>query len=318
MATYNIDEVKPNTVVETITDEQCESLKNNTGLDPAAGKTNCEYFNDELIPLLAQEVNAILKGSDINIYANDESKCSDDELPTHASMWSRILRYSQALTCILCAYDPFIAQLLKSGKFPQVLMGADNSDYPIWQTPDDTPRKGSLIPVTSGGVWQAIQDAILSVWHIWDKHPELQYYAATMDELNELTDMEDGDLALVANGKDGVNEVLSWNEAAKMWVEEDVAGAELANFTVVHFTKGYWAGKELYYMNDGGEPIWSLMDANLRELEDRMERAEAELAKAVRPQDGTTKYLLTTRAGLSAANAVPTTSGKTTIVLITG
>lgn len=318
MATYNVDEVKPNLVVENITDEECESLKKNTGADPAEGKTNCEFFNDELIPLLRQEVNAILKGSDINIYANDESKCADDELPTHASMWSRILRYSQALTCILCAYDPFLATLLKSGRYPQILMAAEGSEYPVWQTPDNTPRKGSQIPVTSGGVYQAIQDAILSVWHIWEDHPELQYYFDTAAELNALTGMSDGDLALVANGPDGKNEILSYNAAAGMWVEEDTAGIDLANFTVTHFTKGYWAGKELYYMKSGTTPVWSLMDANLKDLEDRVKAAEDNLKLAVKPYDGTTEYLLTTRASLSAANSVAAVSGKTTIVLITG
>lgn len=318
MATYNVDEVKPNLVVDNITDEECESLKLNTGADPEQGKTNCEFFNDELIPLLRQEVNSILKGSDINIYANDESKCADDELPTHASMWSRILRYSQALTCILCAYDPFLAQLLKSGRYPQILMAAEGSEYPVWQTPDSTPRRGSQIPVTSGGVWQAIQDAILSVWHIWEDYPEVQYYVDTVAELNALTGMADGDLALVGTGPDGINEILSWNEAAGMWVEEETVGVDLANFTVTHIEKGYWAGKELYYMNSDGTPVWSLMDANLKALEDRVKAAEDELQLAVKPYDGTTEYLLTTRANLTQANAVAAVSGKTSIILITG
>ena len=319
MATYNMDEVQPNLVVENITDEECQSLQNNTGADPDQGKDNCEFFNDELIPLLQQELNAILHGSDITIYANDESKCADDNLPTHASMWSRILRYSQALTCILCAYDPFLAQILKSGRYPQVLMAAENSEYPVWQTPDSTPRKGSDIPVPSGGVYQAIQDAILSVWHIWEDHPEFDYYFDTYAELEALTGMEDSDTALVAKGDDDkINVYYSYNDAAQVWVEEEEVGVDLANFTVTHFNKGYWADKELYYMNSGGEPIWSLMDANLRVIEDRVAAAERELAIAVQAHDQTTKYLLTTRATLAEANAVEATEGKSTIVLVTG
>ena len=318
MATYDMNDVKPDLVVENITEEQCESLKLNTGADPEQGKTNCEFFNDELIPLLQQEVNSILHGSDINIYANNESKCADDGLPTHASMWSRILRYSQALTCILCAYDPFLAQLLKSGRYPQVLMAAEGSEYPVWQTPDSTPRKGSQVPVTSGGVYQAIQDAILSVWHIWEDYPEIQYLVQNTTELNALTGMADGDIVLVATGPDGINEIMSWNDAAGMWVEEETFGVDLANFTVTHVEKGYWANKELYYMNADGTPVWSLMDATIAALEDRMDDIEDDLKLAVKPYDGTTEYLLTTRATLAAANAVPAVSGKTSIILITG
>lgn len=324
MARYNIDEVKPDLVVEGITDEQCDSLKNNTGLDPDEGKNNCEVFNEELIPLLAQEINAILKGSDINIYANDESKCADDDLPTHASMWSRIYRFSQALTCILCAYDPFLATLLKSGRYPQVLMAAEGSEYPVWQTPDSLPRKGSQVPITSDGVFRAIEDAILSVWHLWDEYPEFAYYFIDIAERDAQTGMADGDLALVRDGENGdYNVVYSWNEAAEMWVEEEIVGVDLPNFTVTHFTKGKWATKELYYMKSGdgatATPVWSIMDAHLEDLEQRLADLEARFAQGVvLAQDGTTNYLLTTRATLSEATAVPPTSGKTTITLITG
>lgn len=324
MARYDMNDVKPDLVVEGITDEQCDSLKNNTGLDPNEGKNNCEVFNEELIPLLAQEINAILKGSDINIYANDESKCADDGLPTHASMWSRIYRFSQALTCILCAYDPFLATLLKSGRYPQVLMAAENSEYPVWQTPDTLPRKGAQVPITSDGVYRAIQDAILSVWHLWEEYPEFAYYFVDIAERDAQTGMADGDFALVRDGENGnYNVIYSYNETAQMWVEEEIVGVDLPNFTVTHFTKGKWAGKELYYMKSGTDPnaapVWSIMDAHLEDLEMRLDAIESRInTGVVLAQDGQTNYLLTTRPTLNEAIAVPVTAGKTTITLITG
>ncbi len=315
----NVDEITPNIVVDPITDAECESLGNNTGLDPDEGLTNCEVFNKELIPLLQQEVNAILRGSDLNIYANDESKCVEDTLPTHASMWSRIYRYAQALTCILCKYDPFLATLLKSGRYPQVLMAAEGSEYPVWQTPDSTPRAGSQVPVTSGGVYTAIQNAILSVWHIWEEHPEFDYYARTLTARDALTGMEDGDTVLVRDGEtDEYNVIYSWNETAEVWVKEEVVGVDIPNLTVTHINKGYFEDKEIYYMNADGSPLWSLLDANIQDLEDRIAVVEREILQAVNPQDGTTKYLLTTRATFAQADAVPETTGKTTIALITG
>lgn len=326
-------QVKPADIIAAITDEQCESIKNNTGIYNN-GNTTCDDLAGELLCDIRQDLEAVLKNEAMTIFANDFSKCDEyDTNPTLASMWSRIYRFSQAVTCVLCAYDPFIATLLKSGRFPQVLMGAvsDTMDeeemgcsltgYPVWANPDTYPTQNSLKPVTSGGVYQAIRDAILSVWHIWEEHPEFDYFGQAYDTgdnpLTSQTGMVEGDTALVCT--DGTDYNILYTYTNGQWEVDEVLGpTAVPNFTVTHIKKGYWADKGMYVFLDDGIPTWQVMDANLTELEYRVEALEDIYSRAVlsQPQDSNL-YLVTTRPTLSQAMAVPATSNKVTLTFVT-
>lgn len=151
-------------LAEEVNANECNNLKNGHGTN-GSDTTNCDVFQNDLIPALIQEYKSIQRG-DIVIAANEDSKCSDGSpLPTLASILSRILRFSQAVACVLCTYDPILINILKSGEYPQILMGQTGSKYPIWRNPSETPTPGSKLPITSGGVWEAIQQAIMSVFH---------------------------------------------------------------------------------------------------------------------------------------------------------
>ena len=321
--------VQPADIMAALTETECENLKNNTGLD-GSSSDNCEDLQGGLLCDIRQELEAVLKNESMTIYANDFSKCSEtDENPTLASMWSRIYRFSQATSCILCAFDPFIIKLLKSGRFPQVLMGApadvlpeDLTGYPVWVSPDTYPTASSTRPVTSDGVYRAVEDAILSVWHIWREHPQFEYYADHTTEgvhpLSEITDMEVNDTALVKDNGEGEYNVI-YKYYDDDWQKEEVIGTDIPNFTVTHIVKGYFEGKGIYYFDDSGTPTWQIMDANLSELEERMDVLEEKFNHAIISQTSdTNSYMLTTRATLAQANAVPATSGRTTLIFITG
>lgn len=324
------EEVAPADLIAALTETECENLKNNTGLD-GTQDSNCEDLQGGLLCDIRQELEAILKNESMTIFANDFSKCSDtDENPTLASMWSRIYRYSQAVTCVLCSFDPFIAKLLKSGRYPQILMGApadvmpgDLTGYPVWVMPDDYPNADSGRPVTSDGVYRAIEDAILSVWHLWREHPEFHYYADHTTEgshpLSEITDMEVNDTALVKeNGVDGEYNII-YKYYDDDWQKEEVIGTDIPNFTVTHIRKGYFADKGIYYFDDSGTPTWQIMDANLTELERRMELLEEKLERTVISQESDpNSYMITTRPTLAQANAVPATPGRVTLTFVTG
>lgn len=336
---YNICDVRqeivqPADIMAALTETECENLKNNTGLDGTA-EDNCEDLQGGLLCDIRQELEAVLKNQSMTIYANDLSKCSEtDENPTLASMWSRIYRFSQAVSCVLCSYDPFMATLLKSGRYPQVLMGAaaDTMDeeemgcsltgYPVWVNLDTYPTASITKPVTSGGVYNAIRDAILSVWHLWEEHPSFQYYAAHTtsgdNPLSQITDMEENDEALVKENEDGEYNVI-YKYYDSDWQKEEVIGMDIPNFTVTHIEKGYWADKGLYYFKDGSRPTWQIMDANLTELEQRVDTLEVKYAHTVVSQTSdTNSYMMTTRSTVSAANSVPATTERTTLVFITG
>lgn len=326
--------ISPADIVPAITEEQCQNLKNNSGIYGTASD-NCEDFQGLLCDI-RQDLEAVLRNESMTIFANDFSKCSEtDENPTLASMWSRIYRFAQAVTCVFCAYDPFMSVLLKSGRYPQVLMGSPTQTmtdeemgcsqvgYPVWVTPDDYPTEGSYKPVTSDGVYDAVQDAILSVWHIWEEHPSFTYYAEYEDKgdypLSSITDMAEYDYALVKENDEGeFNVIYQWYDDG--WQKKEVLGkGTIPNFSVTNIEKGYWAGKEIYYFEENGVPTWNLMDANLTYLEKRVEAVEEIYKRAILSQDSdNNRYLITTRPNYTQAMAVPATAGKVTLTFITG
>lgn len=315
--------VKPADIVPAITSDQYQSLKNNTGIYNN-GRDNCTDFNGELLCDIRQDLEFVLQNRPMTIFANDFSKCSDDDKsPTLASMWSRIYRFSQAVSAVLCAYDPFIATLLKQGKYPEVLMGAVQAGgYPQWIKPDEVPKENSKAPVTSGGIVTAIHDALMAVWHVWEEHPEFDYYAGEYNTgnnpLTSQTGMVEGDTALV--GKNGSKWNVIYKYTGGHWVEQSVLGlGNVPNFSVTHINKGYWADKELYMFHDTetNTDTWNIMDADLSNFTRRIEAVEAKYNKAVMTGDSV-NYLLTTRANFSSANSVACANGKDTIVLITG
>lgn len=316
----------PDAVVNEITKDECANIKANTGL---AGneKDNCPDL-ETMVCAIKQEVDAIANGA-ITISANNESKCRDDGLPTLASMWSRILRWSQAVSCVLCAYDPYIATLLKMGKYPQILMGAvQEGGYPQWVNPDDMPTEGSQKPVTSDGVIKAIQEALLGVWHPYEEYPHFTYFAQTINQTTDpqnlnaqttATPPAEGDTALVANDGTRTSAVYTYTNGNWVFTKQlTEANDNLKNFAVTNILKGYYATKDVYYFDGGGTPTWDVMDADLSVLEQRVGELEKIFQQSVLGQKDGEEYVMTTRPNLAQANAVPCTNGKETIVLITG
>lgn len=340
--------IKPADVVPAISDTQCKNIKDNHGIYGTA-ENNCEDLTGELLCDIRQDLEYVLNMGVGNIFANDDSKCKeDDPSPTLASMWSRIYRFSQAVTCILCAYDPFINTLLKAGRFPQVLMGAQTEEfdemdgcckkvgYPTWVTPDELPTLDSNRPVTANGITRAIKDAIMSVWHIWEEEPEFTYFAQTINDPNDpysLTEQmkkwpaKEGDTCLLASAPEcggGTAEyeyrhdndpsgdlTVKWrfNKCLKK------GGVEhLTNFAVTHINGGYYVDKGVYFFDE----TWQVLDADLGTLESRVDELERIFEHSVLSQDNTTQYVMATRPNLSAAKAVPCTNGKETLVFITG
>lgn len=317
--------IPANKVVDQISSGECDGLKANKGFD-GKQKDNCVDLT-ALVCDIKQDADAIAVQRNMVVAANEASKCDENDDPTLASMWSRILRYVQATTCVLCEYDPFIAKLLKSGRFPQVLIGArEDGGYPEWKEPDTYPTRDSKLPVTSNGVYRAVRDAILGVWHGWEENPEFDYFAQDLngDALQSLTAQtaefppEEGDTALVTSN--GTSHSVKYVYRNKAWQQEKVftLADGLRNFVVTHINKGFFAGQAVYYFLHGETPTWQVMDADLTELEHRIDTLEEIFSHAVLAQSNNESYLLTTRDSLSAAKAVPATEGRITITLITG
>lgn len=317
-----------NQVMPELTDSERQNLRINKGLSGTANE-NCPDL-EAMICDIKQEVEAIANQRSMVIAANDTSKCNPDTDPTHASMWSRLLRYTDAVTQILCAYDPFIATLLKSGRFPQILMGAvQEGGYPQWISPDTYPTENSKKPVTSGGVYQAVKDALLGVWHVWEQYPEFDYFAQSLNSSTDANNLAvqsaktvptEGDTALVRY--DGTNYNVLYTYTGGSWTKtKTLTGADgLTNFATTHINKGYYGSNAVYYFDEGGSngSTWQVMDTDLGELEKKVEELQKIFEQSVLSQASGEKFVLTTRATLAQANAVPCTNGRSTIVLITG
>lgn len=304
---------------------ECDNLQDDSGTS-GQDESNCDVLNNDLIPALISVYQRITTGN-INIYANEDSKCDESTDPTIASILSRILRFDQAVACILCTYDPKLISYLKSGRYPQVLMGGgSNSSYPIWQNPSTAPTQNSQLPITSGGVFTAIQEAILSVFHKatddvqWVEnggHYTYDYYADTLADLldQDLTDLATDDRALIKDGEDGTNQEYVYDGST--WENLDVIG-DTNNYAVIEVEKGYYADKELYWLHDAADNTsWNLMDATLKDLEDRVSALEAIYADAVLSADANS-YLFGVKTTLAQAQDVPATTGKQTITLVIG
>ncbi len=306
---------EPKDSVPAITDDECLSLRNNTGIDPSEEIDDCQAMAEQILPLIKQELDMIATGNK-TIFANEDSKCKEgDPNPTLASMLSRIYRMAQAIACNLCSYDPNLVTRLKSGQATQVLWGQGTDNLPLWVTPDSTPIQGSMNLAYSGAVYDAIHTALLGTFHLWEGHEQFEYYANTLNDLNDQTGFTDGDKALVLNSNGGMNQV--YTRSGNSWTPGEVLGRP-ENFATTHITKGEWTDKELYffYNPETSSSTWNLLDANLGATQAAINQLADLVADAVMSSD-TTQYLFTTRQTLAQANAVPATAGKTTIVLIT-
>lgn len=328
--------VLPSYLAREINEElstECDNLadaKGTTGNDEG----NCDVLNNDLLPAIQQVYYQIQHGT-MNIYANEDSKCNEDNAPTLSSILSRLLRFDEAIACILCTYDPQLINYLKSGTYPQILMGGgSNSKYPVWQNPSTKPSADSVLPITSDAVYKAIHSAIDSVFHKATDDSSwvsaggsftYQYYGDTPADLYTQYDPTgvdpdkpipvEGDLAMVLDGADGVNEEYKYIEGE--WVGLDVIG-EPNNFAVIEVEKGDYGDKELYYLHDpAGNVSWNVLDFNLTQLEGRVEALEAVYKTAVLSYDKT-EYLFGVAPTLAEAEAITPTTGKTTVALVIG
>ena len=306
-------------LVDPISESECSSLGNNTGLDISDAETTCQALQQRLLPLLAQIMSDISSGV-MTIYANDDSKCDDNNDPTLASMMSRIYRVSQAFACILCQYDPTLSNMLMAGSFPQVLMGGQTANgYPGWVTPDTAPTEGSQKTVTSGGVYTAIQNAIMSVWHMWklpssqgSTEGNYQYLVYSAGDL-PTSGNTNGDWSIVYNQTTHTVTTYKWSGSS--WVStKTFTASEMQDFAVVHIVKGEWEDKGLYWFDTS----WNLLDADLGNLEARMTALEQQYNASVVALDNSSSYKIGVVASAADAASITPTTGVTKIIFISG
>ena len=102
-----------------------------------------------MVELICQELNMI-KNGEKTIYANCQTKklCDPYSMnPTWESILSRILRYSQAVVCLLCSMDNMD---ISSGEDGEVYRASEPGQYGYWEKLASDITEGSPILASSG------------------------------------------------------------------------------------------------------------------------------------------------------------------------
>lgn len=276
---YNTEPITFFTIPTVVSNDTCESL-------------------DYMVQLICQIYKAIKEGN-IVIYMNDDTKqwCEgEDGIPTLAAIMSRVDRFMHAVGCTLCSMEGFI-ELLKASEPNQVFMAQAG-----WVDCDDTPTEGSVRPVTSDGVKQAVDDLVSQVWHFIDSY---DYYGTDLADLQSQTPPSSGRTGIVDNHR------YHWNGSS--WVDDGVA-PEISNFGVIHINGGKYAEEAYYWFVDD----WNRLDADTEAIERRLEALESlKLVESLDPG----QYKIATADGTKTAAQVsaliPTDATMDTIILLT-
>lgn len=268
-----IDELIPNqTVYEVRVKAKCgqnegtgEITEFTTPLLDSPINYNCENYQ-YMVDMICQVMRAIDHGMK-TIYANDDAKELCDpysENPTFAAMWSRVLRFYHGAICAMCEMTDTV---LKSGVPGQVYMGQVG-----WQDMSDLVAEGDELVSTSNSVEARLADAVHEVWHF---HGVYTYLVATRTDLDNLTDAENGDRAIVADETDTDDNIAVYTYDGSAW--GNVQHEDLDDFSAVQLEKGSQTSigrvkpDETWYVF---KDHWSHLTADTSEIERQIDALE--------------------------------------------
>lgn len=304
--------VNPDTICGTLTGLQCgttyylrswQKVGNVSSYSAVVQITTptCADFNNcvcdnlhYMTELICQQLFRMKKGQK-TIYANCDTKKLCDPYsnnPTIASILSRLLRYDQAVACLVCSMEAL--DIFKTGETDQVFTASEPGSAGQFITMDYYPTEGNDNLVTSSGVAQAIQEYIQSVFHPIGSYA---YYAEDTADLDEQSACDEsgesgepcetpseGDKAVI--GK----EYYTYTDG--LWVLTGEV-PNLGDLAVITILKGTNGGKNFYWWNDK----WNLMNlAGAGGIEERIETIEqcTENSNIVYSYDEDKHYKITT------------------------
>lgn len=199
--------------------------------------------------LICQELN-LIKNGEKTIYANCPTKklCDPYSMnPTLESILSRLLRFAQAVNCILCDRGRVN---LSSGNDGDVYVGTTNGQYGIWQQTASEITEGAQEIASSGAVKAAIDKYIKSTWHSVGAY---DYFAT------DLTDLATEAPAPTV-GQTAVVDLKVYEYTDGAWAENSELSAVVAAgdpFGVVSITSGETHAHSEWYLFNGR---WSQLD----------------------------------------------------------
>lgn len=251
----------------------------------------CDNLN-YMTELICQQLNRLKIGQK-KIFANCDTKEVCDPYsnnPTIASILSRLLRFDQAVVCLLCSMEAL--DIFKTGETDQVFSATTPGNPGQWITLDYYPVEGSENLIASSGVAEAIQDYIESVFHPIGTY---EYYAESIEELEEQSACESGESESESiaceppvEGDRAIIGQFYYTYTNGVW-EQTALVPDLGDFAVITILKGTYFDKNLFWWDDG----WKLINiSGADSLEARIEEIElaTESSPIVRHYDDTQKY----------------------------
>lgn len=204
----------------------------------------CDTFN-YMTELICQEFNRMKSGMK-TMYANCDTKDFCDPYsknPTWVSTLSRIVRFFQAIACILCSMDTLN---FVEGEDDDIYTATEPGKYGAWQKMVGEAVEGEGKLLTSDGAKKAIDYFVSSVWH-----PIGRYDYFVWDEKDiptEAPEPQGGETLVIGT---------HWYEYKNnAWVDKGEI-PDLDPFGTIVITKGTdYANHEFYWFADE----WNLLD----------------------------------------------------------
>ena len=202
-----------------------------------------------LTELICQSTKKLYEGNK-TIYANDYSVqfCDpENEDPTHMTLWSRLLRFFQAMDCLVCG---MVDVGLKSGTDKQYYVGEVGWVDMLDEVLADT-NKESWRLVASNAIRGYIDLKLHEVWHY---HGAVDYLVDTIAQRN---DLPTGTKTVLVKETNKLYEYIngSWEEAEQ----------QPDDFAVYHINNsfGYVKAEQAWYYFQG---TWNNLDADTAAL----------------------------------------------------
>lgn len=236
-----------------------------------AALNNCVCDNiNYATELICQTLNKIKNGNK-TIYANCQTKELCDpysQTPTYESILSRITRFSQMATCLICS--------LSSLEFEG---GQDNEVY----TATEPGKRGHFVPlsqevtedddrlISAYGAKEAINKLLNSVFGPIGTY---EYYAESLDDLELQSSRKSGSDKdakhyEVKEGDKGVVGDIYYTYTKGKWVETGTV-PYLKDLGLINILKGDYALHEFYWW----DAKWNMFDAETKELKRRLTALE--------------------------------------------
>lgn len=272
-----------------------------------------------LATLICQEWYAI-KDDERTIYTNEEHKeaChGDEDDPTLHSMLSRIYRFFGAMVCLICSGLDDDFNYFKNGDSGTILQSDGDGAYGEWVTPDDAVTEDSTAPVTSGAIYDAIDEYIHTTFYYVG---EWTYLTLNPTTLANVADPKNGDIALVKNGVDGTNQTYIYN--GSNWTAGELNSLDPFDFVHVEKDSTWTYGGQTVQIDAGSawfwyNSNWNAMDARSSEIQTTLDHLLA--TNMVMKQDASEEDMQVALLSRNANGTVstPATPATKTIYFVT-